>query len=396
MKNETGITLIALVVTIIVLLILSGVSISIIVGNNGILNQAIRAVKETEQASVKEEIELAWSSVEAEYWDELTRDSNLTKEDYDMIEKLNKYVGDKGIVKSIKLEQIEGVSKYYIVIYEQNSNKEEYTVKVELSGKVTEVEKIEPSEGDLPEGVEKISKTQSFVGYYADVNGDKKPDGMIYADLAKGTTRNEEGISDELETSKTYEIPIVDNLKDYYISEYREEDGTVKQVITSMGGSQNDRFYVMDLEELVDGNQEFYWYPNSEDWTDDDVTTKTGFGEGRTNTQNMLNKWKSEYANQEEIGKSEEGSNIPAPPTPLCIWAEIQDEFNDGWFLPSKEEVVAFSEETGRAIGNRQYYWTSSQNDQNTVWVVGYFWEGMNTSTVASNSCCFVHLSTTF
>ena len=40
MKNNKGITLIALVVTIIVLLILAGVSIAMLTGQNGILNRA--------------------------------------------------------------------------------------------------------------------------------------------------------------------------------------------------------------------------------------------------------------------------------------------------------------------------------------------------------------------
>ena len=33
-----------------------------------------------------------------------------------------------------------------------------------------------------------ISKTDSFVGYYADADGDGTVDGVIYADLAKGTS----------------------------------------------------------------------------------------------------------------------------------------------------------------------------------------------------------------
>ncbi len=41
-KNSNGITLIALVITIIVLLILAGVSIAFLTGNNGILTQANR------------------------------------------------------------------------------------------------------------------------------------------------------------------------------------------------------------------------------------------------------------------------------------------------------------------------------------------------------------------
>ena len=45
MKNQKGITLIALVITIIVLLILAGVTISLTVGKNGALSRARTAVK---------------------------------------------------------------------------------------------------------------------------------------------------------------------------------------------------------------------------------------------------------------------------------------------------------------------------------------------------------------
>lgn len=53
-KSNKGITLIALVITIIVLLILAGVSISMLVGENGIITQAQKAKNETERAAQKE------------------------------------------------------------------------------------------------------------------------------------------------------------------------------------------------------------------------------------------------------------------------------------------------------------------------------------------------------
>ena len=59
-KNK-GITLIALVITIIVLLILAGVSIAMLTGENGILNQAKKAKEETEIASEEEKVKLATS-----------------------------------------------------------------------------------------------------------------------------------------------------------------------------------------------------------------------------------------------------------------------------------------------------------------------------------------------
>ena len=54
-KKNKGITLIALVVTIVVLLILAGISISMLTGQNGILNRASEAKEKTEKAQADEE-----------------------------------------------------------------------------------------------------------------------------------------------------------------------------------------------------------------------------------------------------------------------------------------------------------------------------------------------------
>ncbi len=62
-KKERGITLIALVVTIVVLLILAGVSISMLTGENGIIKQAQNSKDATEQARVEELVDLAVSSL---------------------------------------------------------------------------------------------------------------------------------------------------------------------------------------------------------------------------------------------------------------------------------------------------------------------------------------------
>ena len=57
-KETMGITIISLVITIIILLILSGVTISIIVGENGILTKARLAKQMSEVSSEKEAIQL--------------------------------------------------------------------------------------------------------------------------------------------------------------------------------------------------------------------------------------------------------------------------------------------------------------------------------------------------
>ena len=58
-KSKKGVTLIALVITIIVLLILAGVTIATLTGDNGILTKAQSTKIQSERASIKEQIELA-------------------------------------------------------------------------------------------------------------------------------------------------------------------------------------------------------------------------------------------------------------------------------------------------------------------------------------------------
>ena len=53
-QTQKGITLLALVITIIVLLILAGITIGAITGNNGIIQNALSAKEKTEIANERE------------------------------------------------------------------------------------------------------------------------------------------------------------------------------------------------------------------------------------------------------------------------------------------------------------------------------------------------------
>ena len=66
LKEGKGITLIALVITIIVLLILAGVTIATLTGDNGILKQADKAKTETTMGEEKEAIGLAYNGAKTE------------------------------------------------------------------------------------------------------------------------------------------------------------------------------------------------------------------------------------------------------------------------------------------------------------------------------------------
>ena len=67
LKSKKGITLIALVVTIVVLLILSGITIGTLTSDNGIIKEAKSAKEQTERSELEEQIEMAIIKAEQKY-----------------------------------------------------------------------------------------------------------------------------------------------------------------------------------------------------------------------------------------------------------------------------------------------------------------------------------------
>ena len=57
-NKENGITLVALIITIIILLILAGITINLLIGENGLIKRATEAAKKYELEAIKERIEL--------------------------------------------------------------------------------------------------------------------------------------------------------------------------------------------------------------------------------------------------------------------------------------------------------------------------------------------------
>lgn len=82
LKGQNGVTLVALVVTIIVLLILTGVSLSMVLGQNGVLTQASTAVVEQTRADVTEKVTTALTSIETEYQGKWAKDTSLKRDEF--------------------------------------------------------------------------------------------------------------------------------------------------------------------------------------------------------------------------------------------------------------------------------------------------------------------------
>ena len=91
-KEINGITLIALVITIIVLLILAGVSIAMLTGNNGILAQANNAKIMNNLSKVDESIKLYKSNKKIEKVVDENSQEEITNDDLINDEILKEYV----------------------------------------------------------------------------------------------------------------------------------------------------------------------------------------------------------------------------------------------------------------------------------------------------------------
>ena len=124
-NKENAITLIALVITIIVLLILAGVSIAMLTGTNGILTQAQKAKMTTELSSYKEQLELYKTEQLSENREFLESTLTVGKESLKYNTQPEGEIGNiKTVIPNIKDEYIDKVEiiKGSLLINTQDKN----------------------------------------------------------------------------------------------------------------------------------------------------------------------------------------------------------------------------------------------------------------------------------
>ena len=234
--------------------------------------------------------------------------------------------------------------------------------------------------------------------YYADLDstGEITVDGVIFADLV-GEEENGEWGSNGW---GVYTIPSETGLKQYYIKgEYTDEHfGTGKVIAPMEGTSGNERFYVMALEDINPGTR-YCWYDAAYgnldssynvSGTDNDFAVAGAEPTGRINTERMIASW-----NAEEYGAQNANSTYDD------MWGVIQNEVDDGWFVPSKSEWSAFGSAFGITRSNysskyglSSYYWSSSQNDTYRAYDANFDSGHINILSVYYGS--YVRLATTF
>ena len=222
-ENKKGITLVALVVTIVVLLILAGVSLNLLIGNNGIITRAQQAKISNDLSSYKEQLAMFIAEKKVEnpefYESSLTAGKNnlyyntKTSEDEKTI---------KDIINDVKDEYLDSleVIKGKLIINTQDKN----------IIKVAQTVGVEPNPYDIRNGVLQSSDGNLLL---MDENGTLR--------IPDSVTEIGEGAFSGIEGLKTIIIP-----------------GTVKTIATS-AFSFNTTLETVILEEGVEniGNQAF-------------------------------------------------------------------------------------------------------------------------------------------
>ena len=253
-KRTKGITLIALVITIIVLLILAGVSIAMLTGENGLLNQAQTAKTNTEKLSVEEAVDIAM----AEYY---TR--KKTGEDITLGEFLN---------EKVESEEFDNVTDNgdgtftvekdgYEVIVNEIGRQGEATV-TGPRPTVTNVKIVVNSDGtgeNLPEGSQ-IEGTTLYINFVAKIEG-----GTITSVTCDSGTPNVTNgtYTTEINKNGKYKFTIVGEVegkeytKEYLVEvnqykdslkvgDYVEYDVTYKDIYSDYNFTAKDGWRVLD------------------------------------------------------------------------------------------------------------------------------------------------------
>ena len=218
MKNNTnkGITLIALVITIIVLLILVGVTITMLTGENGILNQSQKATIETYHGTVKDQVILGVNQYHV--------DKNTTGVSEDVVA----YLVSKGYAKQVTGQEYYRVSVETVaknIKTGKGATKDDgdiYVIEEYKSSSANSVRIASTSKADVQSNIkvadESAGGTKQYVLRYYDKSGNTKDllylsGNGSYVDPNPGTNPGEDDDSEEDDEPKIPNYPTAKEIK---------------------------------------------------------------------------------------------------------------------------------------------------------------------------------------
>lgn len=358
------------------MLILAGVSIATLTGENGILTRAQDAKEQTEIASLVEQVQV-------DILGELANKNGSEISAGALQTILKKYFTEESVPEDANSITAETV----------------LTATEEYGGYDIPLSDI--YNGEIRAEKEPIEVTESYIANFADMDGDGTADGIIYADLAVG--KSGQWLVNGSQDWGKYSYEAESGLKEYYIEEenYTEPKfGNVsRKLIAPIEGTTGaDRFYVMALEDINPGTL-YCWYDAAYVKLDKIVgPSDDDFGDGEENTTYVMAKW--------DLGTAEGGWGAQNDNTKYDdMWGAIKEQVDDGWFVPSKDEWAAFADmavtELNLTTGNystyglNSWYWSSSQSNAINAYGASFGTGGIKDRNVNRYGSC-VRLSAAF
>ena len=380
-KGDRAITLIALIVTIIVLLILAGVTINMAISNNGIFSKAKTAGRVYSEKEATEQAGLLMS----EYQMEKAQDDSLT---------LQKFLTDKGANYEEDGDNLNLFVDGYIVTVDKNgtiiSAERDAGVQPQVTAKVY-----------TSEGKEVTSDSDTQENEYITIVVENKRDlsriDSIQVFNESGTELTEKSSSQIGNTSAEVSYKIVENGK-YTIKVKGTKDGTQRTKTVSVTISnifKNYTGYYADVDDdgTVDGVIFIdLAYGASGKWCDDRgiysyPAVTSGLRSYKTSTK--VSSYKGNFETKSVIVPNGESGSprfyvmaLSDFDTSTHTWSDacnIKQKVDSVTFsLPSKEEWSAFGGQFGinssnySSKGLSNWYWSSTDYDSSLAWIANF------------------------
>ena len=233
-KKQKGITLIALVVTIIVLIILAGISINLILGDNGIITKATQTKEKHTHATVYESLLLE------------VQDFSIEKESGKTNKTIVEYLTDREIIA------------------QSSKNEKEYILNVEkLCGKKLEYGNGTDEQTDVYKLLETVTVEKLYtLVYNREDDGETLSIGKVYLEISRENDEEDENIPIEANITFTYDPPLSEYTNGTVVvtankdtTNYTIEmstDGINYDAVDTLNFSENGKVYARLMDETTE------------------------------------------------------------------------------------------------------------------------------------------------
>ena len=243
-NNTQGITLIALIVTIVVMIVVAGVTINMTIGENGIFTKAVKAKEMQEAAEVKERLEL--KQLDARL---ASGGGSITLEEY------LKYLVDQGMIDESDIEDTEDSNVKTILVDDKYMytvvKKDDGTIELEYEGKA----------GKLLPKIKSVNtkSTTSSIEVKVDAT---RVDGGEYRFYIKDVTSGEDYKKKGTNKTGEYTFTGLEQNKEFRVKVEVENKNGIAEKETNI-------IRTVTVAELTQADLEFTYNPN--EWTKDKI-----------------------------------------------------------------------------------------------------------------------------